>query len=83
MRILLMLVCLIILTAFGCKHPGDPNEFDRIVSLAYSNLTSTDFPDSTRLKLKKEKNFRFLRIKKDSVKMDSCNASADCFLKVM
>ena len=83
MKVLLTLFCLIILTGSGCKQSSDPFEFDNIVSIAYSNIITTSLPDSNASKTKKIKEFKFLRIKKDTVKVDSCHHTPDCFIQVL
>lgn len=81
--LLLALFCLIILSGYGCKQSADPLEFDNIVSLAYSNMLTTNSPDTTRCKTKKIKKFKFFRIKEGSMKMDSCHTAPDCFIQVL
>jgi hypothetical protein len=83
MKVLLALFCLTILINSGCKQSADPLEFDNIVSLAYSNMMTTNLPDTTRHKVKKPKEFKFFRIKEDSIKIDSCHYAPDCFIQVL
>ncbi|MBB5634535.1 hypothetical protein HDF26_002797 [Pedobacter cryoconitis] len=83
MRVLLALFCLIILTNFGCKQQADSLEFDTIVGLAYSNIMTLNSPDSTNCKAKKTKDLQLFKIKKDSLKVDSCTHSLDYINQVM
>ncbi|QNK61570.1 hypothetical protein H7F33_13505 [Pedobacter sp. PAMC26386] len=85
MRILLVLFCLITLAFGGCNQQTDPLEFDRIVSLAYSNLTITSELDSSGHTARKEAEFKLIKVKKekDSLKADSCKHRIDCSTKVM
>jgi len=83
MKVLLALFCLIILTSSGCKQSANPLEFDSIVSLAYSNMMTTNLLDTANPKAKKVKDFKFFRIKTDSVAVDSCHYMPDCFIQAL
>lgn len=83
MKVSLALFCLSILFSSGCKQSADSLEFDSIVSLAYSNMITTNLPDTVNHKVKKVKTFKFFRIKKDSIKVDSCRYTPDCFIQVL